>query len=202
MAAVMSNYAAPETHRGWIGSWSPGIGDPSIAGWLTVVAYFAAAYLCLVVGRRREIKRGSEAPFWTVLALGLAALGVNKQLDLQSAVTEFGRWLAKRQGLYGQHRELQRWFIGWVLVIALAVGAALTWKIRKSPRATKIAGLGVCALLTFIVVRAASFHNFDHSLGVRILGLKLNWLLELGGIGVVLYGAWKRLQTLGKTRRT
>ena len=27
--------------------WSPGIGDPTVMGWLTVVAYLAAAWLCL-----------------------------------------------------------------------------------------------------------------------------------------------------------
>lgn len=27
--------------------WTPGIGDPTVLGWLTVAAYFAAAYLCL-----------------------------------------------------------------------------------------------------------------------------------------------------------
>jgi hypothetical protein len=28
---------------GWIGSWSPGIGDPTPAGWLATFGCFAAA---------------------------------------------------------------------------------------------------------------------------------------------------------------
>lgn len=195
-------YPAPPTNDGWIGSWSPGIGDPTIAGWLTVIAYFAAAALCFRTAHRLSQRNSTETTFWRLLALGLAALGVNKQLDLQSAVTELGRFLLREQGLQEHKRELQRLFIGAVLVIAGCAGAVLVWWIRRSARATKIAAIGVCTLLTFVVVRAASFHHFDHLLGVRLLGLKLNWVLELGGISVVMWGAYARFQTLGKRRRT
>ena len=198
----MRNDAALRTADGWIGSWSPGIGDPTFAGWLTVFAYFAAAFLCFLAARRLGVRDTGELTFWRLLALGLVALGINKQLDLQSAATEFGRWLLRRQGLYDQKRELQRMFIAAVLVISLGCGAALTWAIRRSPVSTKVAGVGLCLVLAFVVVRAASFHHFDHLLGVRLLGLELNWVLELGGIAVVIGGVGRRLQTLGKKRRT
>ncbi len=32
--------------NGWVGNWSPGIGDPTFVGWFTVVAYFDAALAC------------------------------------------------------------------------------------------------------------------------------------------------------------
>ena len=34
-------------NQGLIGNWSPGIGDPSIGGWLTVLLYAAAAWATL-----------------------------------------------------------------------------------------------------------------------------------------------------------
>jgi hypothetical protein len=40
-------------------------------------------------------------------------------------------------------------------------------------------------LLTFIVVRAISFHHVDVFLKSGIAGLRMNWLLELGGISLV-----------------
>jgi hypothetical protein len=202
MAPVMLIYSVPSSIDGWLGSWSPGIGDPTVAGWLTVIAYFAAAALCFRAAHRLGARHYGEVMFWRLLAFGLAALGINKQLDLQSAVTELGRWLVRHNGLQDQKRELQRWFIEAVLVIAICLGIALVWSIRRSPGATKVAAVGVCALLTFVVVRAASFHHFDHLIGVRLLGLKLNWVLELGGIFVVIGGAWRRLHVLGKNRRT
>ena len=44
--------------QGWVGDWSPGIGDPTIVGWVTVVAYFVAAYLCLLAFRVERVRRG------------------------------------------------------------------------------------------------------------------------------------------------
>ena len=41
------------TGDGWIGSWSPGIGDPNVMGWVTVVAYAAAGWQCVTLGRKK-----------------------------------------------------------------------------------------------------------------------------------------------------
>ena len=84
---------------GWIGSWSPGIGDPTPMGWITVVGYLAAAWLCFRVGGRLEVRTAyPERHLWRILTWGLLVLGVSKQLDLQSALTELGRTLAHAQG--------------------------------------------------------------------------------------------------------
>jgi hypothetical protein len=44
--------AQPVQGRGWIGRWSPGIGDPSPLGWITVVLYLVVAWLCFLSARR------------------------------------------------------------------------------------------------------------------------------------------------------
>ena len=44
----------------------------------------------------------------------------------------------------------------------------------------------------FILIRAASFHHVDRMLGEQVMCLKMNWILELGGISLILLGAVKR----------
>jgi len=48
---------------------------------------------------------------WALLALLMAFLAINKELDLQSAFTVAGRCLAKAQGWYEERRDFQRHFI-------------------------------------------------------------------------------------------
>ncbi|HEY8942673.1 MAG TPA: hypothetical protein VIM73_00370, partial [Polyangiaceae bacterium] len=90
---------------GLIGNWSPGIGDPTVTGWVTVVAYLATAVSCTLLALRIPRVAGPlnrERLLWGLLAAAFFALGLNKQLDLQSAVTEIGRIVAAKQGWYEQ----------------------------------------------------------------------------------------------------
>jgi hypothetical protein len=51
-------------------------------------------------------------------------------------------------------------------------------------------GLGfVCA---FVLMRAASFHHMDALIGTWVLGMKMNWLLELPGPALVALVAMRR----------
>jgi hypothetical protein len=43
--------------------------------------------------------------------------------------------------------------------------------------------------LTFIVMRAASFHHVDMGLAASFLGMKWVWLVELAGISLVAIAA-------------
>jgi hypothetical protein len=45
-------------------------------------------------------------------------------------------------------------------------------------------------VVTFVLVRASSFHRMDELISWRILGLRMNWLLELGGIALIAANAW------------
>jgi hypothetical protein len=170
--------------------WRPQIGDPSFMGWLTVAAYGATAALCLRAAIRQTVAADTrEARRLRRIWLGVAGLMlflcVNKQFDLQSLVTDVGRALAARGGWYDQRRTVQRWF-----VFAAAAAGALTlawmaWRIRFILRERIVLLLGLCSLLTFIVIRAASFHHVDVFLRSRIFGLRVNWILELGGIALI-----------------
>lgn len=174
-------------------NWRPEIGDPTFAGWLTVALYWLAAFGCHYVASAKRLRTPArEQVGWRLLCWLFVALGVNKQLDLQSALTEAGRVLARAQGWYEQRGAVQAVFILGVGAACLLGAAVLGWWARGAPAATKWALLGTTLVLGYVVVRAASFHHIDHFIGQRVLGFRWNWILEMGGISVVLFATWLR----------
>lgn len=178
------------------GRWSPGIGDPSIVGWLTVVAYGVAAFLCAAVAwqannRRRRDDDDPTVLFWGIVALMMFALGINKQLDLQSLFTQVMRDMVQAAHWYDRRRELQATFIFAIIAVAPIVGVAALRMMPMLHRNMKVALIGLIFVYTYVIVRAASFHHVDRFIGSSILGLKWNWLLELGGIIAIAYAAMR-----------
>ena len=165
-----------------IGSWRPQIGDPTFMGWFTVAAYF----LCAIVAfsatffiRREERK---AFLFWGMIAFIMILLGINKQLDLQSLFTEIGRQVAKKQGWMEERRIVQFWFIVGFGATAITGFILFTVVMRNVFRRFRLAFIGLFFLVSFIIIRAASFHHFDEAIHFRIFNTKMNWILELGGI--------------------
>ena len=183
-----------------IGSWSPQIGDPSVMGWLTVLLYFYAAHRCFRLARNRAVKLvDRETTVWWLFALALAALGINKQLDLQTALTEIGRILAHKQGWYEERRAVQAGFIGLVGLLGVVSSAGLLLVTKNLPTATRAAIAGGVSLVAFIAVRAASFHHVDRLIGQRLFGMKFNWVLEIGSISMIIAATYFR--ALGPARQ-
>lgn len=166
--------------------WTPTIGDPSPLGWLTVLAYLLAAAVCWQASRRA---RARDTRFWTILSALLVALGINKQLDLQSLFTQTARDLAQWQGWYEYRQTLQTAFLAG-LAAAVAVAISLSVVIcRGRPRGFLISWTGATLLLGFVLARAVSFHATDRMIREKLGGLQLNHVLEIGGIGLVALGA-------------
>jgi hypothetical protein len=185
------------------GRWRPGIGDPTVMGWVTVCAYLVAAASCCWAAWREPHSHGTRRPrpsaFWLVLAGLMVALGINKQLDLQSFITQIGRDLIETQALYAQRQVLQAGFILMVVVVCAVALAAFLWAARRGLQGRWLAILGMLFILGFVVIRAASFHHVDSFLAARLGGVKWNWILELGGIGTVGLAAF-RIVVAGPTR--
>lgn len=166
-------------------AWQPQIGDPTFAGWFTVFSYFLSAYLSFKAWRSLRAGAGShhkEKSFWFALGLLCLLLGINKQLDLQSLLTAVGKYLAHKQGWYQSRRVVQEAFI--VMVLILGAGF-IAWGLRFFKGILNrnwLAFTGTVFLVVFILIRATSFHHMDQLIGLRILGFKMNWLLELSGI--------------------
>ena len=158
--------------------------DPSGFAWFIVAAYFAGALAAFAASRS-----GNDARFWLGVSLLLLLLGLNKELDLQSLLTEVGRNLTKAIGIYEQRRLLQGLFL---LLLAGAAAFAvlrLTRMLRRSSAPTRAAAVGIAILLAFILLRAASFHHIDDWVTVDVRGLRGGWWLELAGIVVITLSA-------------
>ncbi len=179
------------------GRWRPGIGDPTVMGWVTVAAYFVGVIGCSLAARREPLPDGTRRPvsrpskFWLGMAGLMVALGINKQLDLQSLATQIGRDVMRAWNLYQGRRELQAGFIAAVALVCAGSLALILWATRRNPTGRSPALVGMIFILGFVVIRAASFHNVDGFLSARLGGVKWNWILELGGIGVVGVAAFR-----------
>src|SRR3954447_15172847 len=176
--------------------WQVGIGDPTVLGWVTVAAYFLATVLCgraSLASRRNHCR--SEALFWFLFTCFLLFLGINKQLDLQTWFTLFGRHLAEEEGWYAERREYQAAFIIFITLLGVAGLSFFWWLARKRVRHYRLALTGGVFLACFIIIRAASFHYVDQMLGLNIGNLTVNSILELGGIACVAFAAFKSSPT-------
>ena len=121
----------------------------------------------------------------------MVALGINKQLDLQSLATQIGRDMIKGWNLYQERRELQ---VGFILAVALVCAGSLAlflWAARRNLARRWPAIVGMLFILGFVVIRAASFHHVDALLAARLGGVKWNWIFELSGISVVGLAAFR-----------
>lgn len=170
--------------------WSPKIGDPHLMGWVTVACYFFVAILAYFVQRQTkyvlvDAGRGRRRAFWILILLALVFLGVNKQLDLQSFFTAAAKCVSKADGWYGDRKKYQELFIvglaGFFLLLTV-ISFLYFW---RDIFRNFLAILGFMFLLLFIMVRASSFHNFDALINYEIYGIRMNWLLELWGLGLI-----------------
>lgn len=167
--------------------WSPTIGDPGFYGWATVAVFAAAALLCALLGAS---PRGRpERPFWIALAVLMAALAVNKQLDLQSALTAVGRCVSRSQGWYDARREVQALFALVLGAVSLMGLAGLGMAMRRHLARTWPAVLGAGFVTGFVLVRAVSFTHVDALLKLPLGALRMNHLLENVGPLLVAFNA-------------
>lgn len=167
--------------------WAPGIGDPTLAGWLTVVAY---ALCCLLAWRVvARLGRGRVRLFWVLVTLAMGFLAVNKQLDLQSLLTSIARCVAQAQGWYAERRATQKEFIeGLIAAIAATLLLAL-YLMRRHLRQNGLAILGLVLVGGFVAIRAVSFHHFDSFLKGQFHSVRFNVLLENSGLVLIALNA-------------
>lgn len=173
--------------------WRPEIGDPSLMGWLTVAAYAGAAFTAWLAARRAGRAPGTiggSRLTWSLVTALMALLCLNKQLDLQSLFTDIGRVLSYHQGWYHERREVQKWFVLGVLGTSFLSTGVMLICFRHFWKKHFLLSTGLVLLLTFIVIRAVSFHHFDVLLKSQIMGVRMNWVLELTGIGLIWLAAY------------
>ncbi len=163
--------------------WKLEIGDPTILGWFTVATYFLTALLAARVWHRQRDW------VWILVALGLTALGLNKQLDLQSLFTDIGRVASHHLGWYEVRRGVQKWFVLGVIAGSGAFGAWFVWHRHAFWTCHKLLSSGLALLAVFVLLRMMTFYHFEALSEDGHLTEALNLTLELGGILLVFLAA-------------
>lgn len=163
-------------------------------GWVTVAAYFLTALIALrlMLNSRRWFPADiypAQRRFWLIVFLLMLTLGINKQLDLQSLVTAMGRYYAARDGWIEYKRVVQVGVIISILAVAAFSLLFFFFRMRNILKINWLVIAGLTCLLVFIVSRATSFHHMDIVIGTYVLGARVNWLMELGGLAAIALSA-------------
>ena len=171
------------------------IADDGWMPWAIVGGYALALLLAMRAGRRTAVS--GERRFWWLTSAMMLVLGLNKQLDLQTQLTAFARILAREQGWYEARREVQIWFIAIGGLLALGLGVWLARLTMLAGAAVRVSLVGVLLLCGFVLLRAVSFHHVDVLLGMRVMGRKMQVLLEI--LGIAITGAGAAVSLLART---
>ena len=176
-------------------TWRPAIGDPEPIGWIITFSYFIAGTFCVSAGRhqRNDLirKDGIGYPsFWFGLAVFMFALGLNKQLDLQTLLIQIGRTIAKRGGWYRDRNTIKTVIVFGCAAIALPILFAWMCAVCNRGRSYLMACVGIIALLAFVAIRALSFNpRIARLTHLPVIGPYLNTTMELVGATLVSIGA-------------
>lgn len=173
------------------GRWHAGIGDPTVFGWMTVALYGIVAIRCLykAYGSHRY---GGNYPYWLLLASFFLLLGINKQLDLQTWLTQTLRDVSIQHGWYEQRRGVQFSFIVVLGLGMLMVLISLRMFLMSAWSKYKLLWMGLALLCAFILIRAASFHHVDLAIGRTLFGVKMNVIIELSALCMILIGTYSK----------
>ena len=174
--------------------WSPSIGDANLTGWSITAFYVVVAVFCARSARAAALAlpmQRREVLFWWVCAFAMGFFAINKQLDLQTLMTDLGRCIALEQGWYEDRRDVQQRFLAAVVVLGVT-GVLCCWLVlRRTFARTGLAVLGLGFVCLFLIVRAASFHHVDTLLGGSVLGLRISTMLEVTGPLLILAASFR-----------
>jgi len=188
-------------------TWLPRISDPPI---VAVAFYLMASVICAMSARKvglEEPDRSRERAAWRWMTALLLALGINKQLNLDTIFTQAGRVLAHDQGWYHHRALVQLVFVAQVALASMVVAITLLIWARHAPKSTRLALLATMLVVAFVSIRTISYHYVDNLLAQKILGFRWNTVLEITGIALVLLASlWRQgassARSLSKLRRS
>lgn len=193
-----------------MGPWKPGIGDPTVLGWVTTVGYLIAAGLCGAyalrarkttheenIVHRPSSFRPSSSAFWWSLAVFMLLMGFNKQLDLQVLVLQVARQISKEQGWFAERDAVRKGIILGFAFMSLILLVWLGWACRRVWRRYILAVSGIVLLVIFVLIRASG--NRLVILGYQPGRFPMYSILEVGGIVCVAVSALIELRRVGRT---
>jgi uncharacterized MnhB-related membrane protein len=177
----------------FVGSWRFGADDPTVLGWVTTVTYFLAAFLCLraaFIAPKNFGAFGLATQPWWLFACILIALGVNKELDLQTLLIDVMRSLAKTEGWYSERRIVERAFVMLVILVSALAGWQFVrqYRLFVCKNISTVTGLGM--VLLYCLLRTADVAHLE-VLGSNHTSSNFLWPLELSGLALVCFGSAK-----------
>ena len=143
--------------------WLGEIGDAYISSWINTVLYgcsFVAAIFKWNNLRKTQVSSG-EQYLWLFFIIVLFALGINKQLDLQTLLIATGRELARSEGWFDMRRQVQALF---AYSLAGIIGCGILYLVyatRNLWRRNGLAFVGLGILGIYVVVRATSMSHVE-----------------------------------------
>ena len=166
-------------------------GHLTALGWAMLALYLVTALLTF---RAAFVANFASSPkmsrVWICLGVILAVLGLNKQVDLQTLLIELGRHMALREHLFAYRLELYFiFFVVFILgIIALLATVILRFstELRTFARRFPLALCGCGLISIYIVIRATSIDNVDFMLGFDLTQIPFLWLLEAGGLMLII----------------
>lgn len=169
-------------------------GHLTALGWTMLALYLITALLAFRAATISTFPNSAAmGRVWICLGVILSALGLNKELDLQTLLIEFGRQIAHSEHLFAYRLKLYLvFFLGSMLVIVALLAVILlrfSADIRTFARQFPLAISGCGLICAYIVIRTALIDNVDLMLGVSLKQIAFLWLLEAGGLLLIMVQA-------------
>jgi hypothetical protein len=176
------------------GYWLADIGDRTVIGWGITVCYLLAGGLCFYCTGYMDSRRVLPisqifAWFWCFMGVALILLGINKQVDIQMLLADFGRAYTKHHGLYVQRSILQNRVLALGACVGLACAQAIGYRMRGGPKSIWLALWGLLFLGATVLVHLVSLHRIEHALALSVAGLSVGEGLEILAIGWIALSA-------------
>lgn len=170
------------------GIWRSGAGDSSFTDWLITGGYLLTAARAVMATRTSTKLRAGEnsaRPWWWIAGFALL-LGINKQMDFQTMVIEWGRTASRWLGAYEHRGLIKKGFLLVAGIGALSLVAHWIHHYRQFVRRHLLLICGVAIVLVRCGLRAAGMLDSGEETGnpPQRLGL-----LEGFGVALMLAGA-------------
>jgi hypothetical protein len=180
-------------------AWELLVGDPTPLGWIAFFAYLSAGWLCWRAYRAASASPAqARAWFWALLALLMLVLGLNKQLDLQTALIHAGRAVVR--GRTAMSRGEASVYAAFALAVAGAAGLYVLVRLSWPPAADQgLALAGLAGLVCYVLLRVSDFQRVPIFVGARLL--EWSWLVEFAAIALVGAGAAARSRRAARPAR-
>lgn len=190
--AALSFFWASRAHAAYdpeTDAWVIGMGDPSPFGYFAVALYLFSAFL---FHRRQRLDGDGYRKAASYMMLFLA---LNKALDLQTGLADWGKQAALRGGWYGVRYIEQLTFIGAGIAFGLWALWFLPRKLGPKWPEHRMSALASTALIVFILVRASSLHQLAF-LSDEWAGFRVGTTIEVVLLAAVIAGVRKSIRSV------